>query len=187
MDFRRSRRTAHAPLLIQGVEVEHVENIKFLGIHISADLTWALNTSYLVKKAQQRLFFLRKLKQAGLSSRLLINVYRSAIESILCYCITVWYASCTAQDRKDLARVVRTAQRIVRDPLPDLNSVYAERLQNKARSIAADPTHPGHGLFDSLPSGRRYRTIKADTNRLRNSFFPRAATSITPFAFTPSS
>ncbi len=32
MDFKRSGRTAHAPLLIQGVEVERVENIKFLGI-----------------------------------------------------------------------------------------------------------------------------------------------------------
>lgn len=93
VDFRRSGRTAHAPLLIQGVEVERVENIKFLGIHISADLTWALNTSHLVRKAQQRLFFLRKLKQAGL-----IHFFRIVIESILCYGVTVWHASCTGQE-----------------------------------------------------------------------------------------
>ncbi|KAI3352644.1 hypothetical protein L3Q82_019227 [Scortum barcoo] len=43
-----------------------VNNIKFLGIHITSDLTWSMNTAHLVKKAQQRLFFLRKLKRAGL-------------------------------------------------------------------------------------------------------------------------
>ncbi|KAI3354422.1 hypothetical protein L3Q82_018945 [Scortum barcoo] len=32
VDYRRSRRTEHAPLLIHGEAVEHVNNIKFLGI-----------------------------------------------------------------------------------------------------------------------------------------------------------
>ncbi len=131
-----------------------------------------------MKKAQQRLF----LKQAGLSSRLLINFYGSAIENILCYCVTVWYSSRTAQDRKDSARVVKTAKRIVGDPLPDLDSVYAERLQKKVRNIAADPTHPGHGLFDPLPSGH-----KSTHTQTEHSFSPRAVTSITPFTLTPSS
>ncbi|KAI3360253.1 hypothetical protein L3Q82_014562 [Scortum barcoo] len=43
-----------------------------------------MNTAHLVKKAQQRLFFLRKLKRAGLSPQLLTNFYRATIESILC-------------------------------------------------------------------------------------------------------
>ena len=59
MDYRK---TEHSPLLIHWEAVECVDNIRFLGIHISCDLTWSLNTSSLVKKVQQRLFFLRKLK-----------------------------------------------------------------------------------------------------------------------------
>lgn len=89
MDYRRSRRTEHALLLIDGEEVECVDNIKFLSIHITSDLTWSLNTAHLVKKAQQSLFFLRKLKQAGLSSRPLANLYRATIESNLCLSVTV--------------------------------------------------------------------------------------------------
>ncbi|KAI3367236.1 hypothetical protein L3Q82_008287 [Scortum barcoo] len=133
-------------------------NIKFLGIHITSDLTWSMNTAHLVKKAQQRLFFLRKLKRAGLSPQLLTNFYRATIESILCLSAAVWYGSCTAQDRKDLAQVVvKTAQGIVGSPLPDLDSIYAGRMQKKARHIiaATDPTHPGNGLFIPLPSGKR--------------------------------
>ncbi|KAI3373312.1 hypothetical protein L3Q82_006611 [Scortum barcoo] len=36
VDYRRSRRTEHAPLLIHGEAVERVNNIKFLGIHITS-------------------------------------------------------------------------------------------------------------------------------------------------------
>ncbi|KAI3359107.1 hypothetical protein L3Q82_002649 [Scortum barcoo] len=137
VDYRRSRRTEHAPLLIHGEAVERVNNIKFLGIHITSDLTWSMNTAHLVKKAQQRLFFLRKLKRAGLSPQLLTNFYRATIESILCLSAAVWYGSCTAQGRKDLA------QGIVGSPLPDLDSIYAGRMQKKARHVARRPYPTG--------------------------------------------
>ncbi|KAI3374128.1 hypothetical protein L3Q82_005989 [Scortum barcoo] len=39
VDYRRSRRTEHAPLLIHGEAVERVNNIKFLDIHITSDLS----------------------------------------------------------------------------------------------------------------------------------------------------
>uniref|UniRef100_A0A3B3BMW9 Alkylated DNA repair protein AlkB homologue 8 N-terminal domain-containing protein n=1 Tax=Oryzias melastigma TaxID=30732 RepID=A0A3B3BMW9_ORYME len=180
VDFRRSKKVEHIPLLIHGEEVERVDHIKFLGIHITSDLTWSVHASYLVKKAQQRLFFLRKLKRTGLSSQLLENFYRATIESILCMSATVWYGSCTAKDRKDLARVVKTAQGIVGQPLPQLDSVYDSRVQRRAGRIAADPTHLGHQLFVALPSGKRYRNIRTHTNRLKHSFFPRAVKSIHP-------
>ncbi len=37
-----------------------------------------------------------------------------------------------------------------------------------------DPTHPSHSLFQLLPSGRRFRSIRAHSARLLNSFFPQA-------------
>lgn len=43
--------------------VECVDSIKFPGLHITLDLTWSLNTFVLMTKAQQRTFFLRKLKR----------------------------------------------------------------------------------------------------------------------------
>jgi len=95
VDYRRSRKTHHAPLCIQREAVEPVDTIKFLGVHIPSDLSWSLNTSHLAMKAQQRLFFLRKMKRAGLSSQLLANFYRATTESILCVSVTVWYGSCT--------------------------------------------------------------------------------------------
>ncbi|KAI3372667.1 hypothetical protein L3Q82_022709 [Scortum barcoo] len=112
----------------------------------------------LVKKAQQRLFFLillRKLKRAGLSPQLLTNFYRATIESILCLSAAVWYGSCTAQDRKDLAQVVKTAQGIVGSPLPDLDSIYAGQDAEEGPTYCRRPYPPGkNGLFVPLPSGK---------------------------------
>lgn len=177
VDFRR---TAHLSLYIRGEAVESVERLKFLGATLSTlsnHLTWTSNTSSLVKKAQQRLFFLGKLKQAQLPLKLLLNLHRT---TILTNCITVWYRSCAAAKRKDLHRVVKTAQRVVRTELPHLDDVYTNRLRTKTSSIPSDTSHPGHRLFELLPSGKRYRTTQSRTSRLRNSFFLRALATITP-------
>ncbi len=66
MDFRRRNSTDHPPLTIDSLIVERVSSTKFLGVHITEDLTWTTNTMSLSKKAQQRLHFLRRLKRASL-------------------------------------------------------------------------------------------------------------------------
>ncbi|KAI3360476.1 hypothetical protein L3Q82_002271 [Scortum barcoo] len=158
VDYRRSRRTEHAPLLIHGEAVERVNNIKFLGIHITSDLTWSMNTAHLVKKAQQRLFFLRKLKRAGLSPQLLTNFYRATTESILCLSAAVWYGSCTAQDRKDLAQN-STGDCGKSSSRPGLNIRWPDPEEGPTY-YRNNPTHPGNGLFVPLPSGK-WRTEHA--------------------------
>ncbi len=55
-----------------------------------------------------------------------------------------------------------------------LSSSSTARCSSKAKSIVEDPTHPSHSLFQLLPSGRRYRSIRARSTRLLNSFFPQA-------------
>ncbi len=98
----------HTPNYIDGAEVECVANFKFLGVHLSEDLSWTLNTSILIKKARQHLYFLRILREAHLSPHILLNFYHCTIESILTNCITVWYGNCTVSDQKALQRVVKT-------------------------------------------------------------------------------
>ncbi len=89
MDFRRRNSTDHPPLTIDSSTVERVSSTKFLGVHITEDLTWTTNTTSLSKKAQQRLHFLRRLKRASLPPPILTTFYRGTIESVLTSCITV--------------------------------------------------------------------------------------------------
>uniref|UniRef100_A0A3B3DDJ9 Reverse transcriptase domain-containing protein n=1 Tax=Oryzias melastigma TaxID=30732 RepID=A0A3B3DDJ9_ORYME len=173
LDFRRNRGT-HTLLELNGEQVEQVESFKFLGVHISANLSWETNTKALVKKAQQRLHFLRVLRRQQIHQKLLVTFYRSTIESLLTYTVSVWHSSCTVADRKRLQKVINTAQKIIGCSLPTMASIYTSRCLSRARNIKKDHTHPGHHLFKLLPSGRRYRAVPARTNRLRDSFFPRA-------------
>ncbi|KAI4905235.1 hypothetical protein NFI96_008737, partial [Prochilodus magdalenae] len=173
IDFRKGGGT-HTPLNTGGMLVERRSSFKFLGVHLAEDLTWTTNTSHLVRKAQQRLHFLRRPRRVNLPQQLLCNFYRSTVESILTSCITAWYGSATSAERKALQRVVKTAQHITASTLPPIQDIYDKRCLRKAVHISSDPTHPSHPLFQPLPSGKRYQNIRARTTRFRNSFYPRA-------------
>ncbi|KAF7650741.1 hypothetical protein LDENG_00121410 [Lucifuga dentata] len=183
IDFRKCC-TDPLPLFINGDRVERVESFKFLSIHISVNLTWSVNTLAAVKKAQQRMHFLRLLKRNCLNVQLLVTFYRASIESILAYCITVCYAGCTAADKKALQRVINTAQKVIGCPLPSLEEVANTRYLSRGLAIIKDCSHSGHHLFDLLPSGWRYRSLKSQTNRLKHSFFPTAIRSLNEFTYS---
>ena len=95
---------------IDGAVVEQVKSFKFLNIHITKELSWSKHTNTVVKRAQQRLFPLRRLKRFGMGPQILKKLYSCTIESILTGYITTWYGNCLASDRKALQSVLRTAQ-----------------------------------------------------------------------------
>ncbi|XP_050959599.1 NACHT, LRR and PYD domains-containing protein 12-like [Labeo rohita] len=168
VDFRKGRRGSHETIHINGMAVEPVSSFKFLGTHISEDLSWTTNTSSLVREANQGLFFLRTLKKNQLSLAILVNFYCCTIESILTNCVTVWYGGCSVAEGKALQRVVKTAQRIIGTPLPAIEDIQKKHCMRRARSILKDDSHPAHKLFSLLPSGRRFRCPRSRTSRLRN-------------------
>ncbi|KAF7701766.1 hypothetical protein HF521_001049, partial [Silurus meridionalis] len=175
VDFRKHPSTL-LPLTISNIPVSPVENFKFLGTTISQDLKWESNINSILKKAQQRMYFLRQLRKYSLPQELLIQFYTAVIESVLCSSITIWFGAATKQDRNRLQKTVKTAEKIIGAPLPTLQDLYHTRTRNRAGKIINDPSHPGHNIFQLLPSGRRYRTLFTKTARHRNSFFPQAIT-----------
>ena len=175
VDFRRQPPSL-LPLTISNTPVAAVDSFKFLGTTISRDLKWEMNITCILKKAQQRMYFLRQLRRHGLAKELLRQFYTAVIQSVLSTSITVWFAASTQQDRKRLQRLVRTAERIIGAPLPSIQELFVSRTRKRAGNIIRDPTHPGSILFSPLPSGRRYRALRTKTTRHKNSFFPSAVT-----------
>ncbi len=111
-------------------------------------------------QAQQCLHFFRWLKRPSLPPPILTTFYRGTIESVLTSCITVWYGNCSAADNKTLQRTVNTAAKILCASLPSILDIFLTRWSSKANSIMKDSTHPSHSLFQLLPSGIRYRSIR---------------------------
>ncbi|KAK3524975.1 hypothetical protein QTP86_011793 [Hemibagrus guttatus] len=154
VDFRRAQ-SEHSPLFIDGSPVEIVKSTKFLGVRLAENFTRSLNTTSISKKAQQRLYFLRRLRKAHLPPPIMTMFYRGTIESVLSSCITAWFGNCTVSDRKNLQRIARTAEKIIGISLSSITDMYTTRCFRKANSIVDDPTHPSHTLFTLLPTGKR--------------------------------
>ena len=135
--------------------MELVEHFRFLGVQITNNLHWSLNTDAIVMKAHQHLSFLRRPRKFGMSPTTLTNFYRCTIESTLSGCFTAWYGSCSVQDCKKLQRVVNEAQSIMQTSLPSTDSVNTSRCLRKAASMIKDPTHPTffHWEKDTKVSG----------------------------------
>ncbi len=173
MDFRKRQQRPYTPLMISGTPVERVSSFKYLGVNISEDLTWTTHIQTQVKKARHRLYHLRQLRKFRVSPAILKTFYSGAIESVL-KCISVWYGNSLNQDCKALQRVVRLAKRISGSALPSLQVIYLKRCKSRAAKIIKDTNHSGNHLFILLPSGKRFRSMMAKTERLRRSFFPQA-------------
>ncbi len=142
-----SRPPALSPLIIIDSTVTAVETFKFLGSIISQDLNWDTHINSIVKKAQQRLYFLRQLRKFNLPQELLKQFYSAIIEPVLCTSITVWFGSATKSGIRRLQRTVRTAEQIIGAPLLTLQELYTSRVRKRAQKITLDASHPSHPLF----------------------------------------
>ncbi|KAK3556430.1 hypothetical protein QTP70_008338 [Hemibagrus guttatus] len=144
VDFRRVQ-SDHSPLNINESNME-IKSTKFLGVHLADDLTWSLNTSSITKKAQQCLYFLRRLRKAHLPPPMLTTFYRGTIKSIFSNRITAWFRNCTISDRKILQWIVRTADKIIGVSLPSITDIYTTHCIRKANNIVDDHTPLTHTL-----------------------------------------
>lgn len=54
------------------------------------------------------------------------RIHTSFYRCVFWNCITLWYLSCNALDRKALRRVLRSAQRIASSELPAYQNLYRQ-------------------------------------------------------------
>ncbi|KAK3545487.1 hypothetical protein QTP70_007737 [Hemibagrus guttatus] len=100
VDFSTEQKRNYQPLIINGTPVERVDSFQYLGVHITQDVSWSCHVNTLVKKAQQCLYHLRRLKDFKLPPKVLKTFYTCTIESILMGSITAWFGNSTKQDRR---------------------------------------------------------------------------------------
>ena len=150
-NFWRSQ-PEHAPLSISGCTVERVENIKFLGVQSSWDLSWSKNISGFMKQAQQRLYFLRKLIQASPHQH---------PQDFLQWCggerSNVLYLDMVLQlqyvRQKAPHRIVRGAGRVIGVSLPSVQELFLSRCRSRTLIIIRDASHSLHRKM--VPESKR--------------------------------
>ena len=68
---------------VDGQNLEVVEDYKLLGVMISSDLKWDKNTEHITKKAYNRLWMIRRLKNLGLKTESLLQIFQTQVRSLL--------------------------------------------------------------------------------------------------------
>ena len=149
-----------------------MEAFRYLGIEVDRTLSFSVHTEHTYKKAQQRLFLLRKLRSFNVSKDILTVVYRSLIESVLTYNISSWYTFLSVREKSKLSRIIKHASKITGTTQSSLSDLHTQAVSYKATSIIHDPSHPLHNSFPLLPSGRHYRVPLARTNLVKKIIHP---------------
>ena len=173
VDFRRKRVCSPAPLVIDNKQVEQVSVFKLLGTHLNDTMTWSTHCKFLLSKARQRMYFLRKLKYFGVKQEILIIFYSAIVEQIIAQSITVWFSRSSKQDLAKFTTVIKAAEKLIGVKLPTLSSIFETRMSKNTKNIMKDEHHPANHYFEFLPHGKRLRACFGN-KRFVNSYFPTA-------------
>jgi len=84
-------------LQIDGRQIERVSHSKILGLQLSDNLLCDRNVEYICNKVSSKLYFLKLLKRAGLSSDDLQYFYITVIRPISWYACTAWNHNLTSR------------------------------------------------------------------------------------------
>ena len=79
--------TAPLNLKLNDKVIESVDTIKLLGVYLTNDLKWSVNTKNICKKVNQRLYLVRKLKQFGHQREEPVTTWRLILRPVTEYAV----------------------------------------------------------------------------------------------------
>ena len=93
--------------------IESVDQIKLLGVFLTNDLKWSVNTLNICKKVNQRLYLVRKLKHFGLKKDELITAWRSILRPVTEYAVPLWHSGLTDAESHKIEMLQKKALGII--------------------------------------------------------------------------
>ena len=163
-----------APIRVNDEVVELVGHYKYLGTIIDCKLSFKDQTDAMSSKANQRLYFLRKLKYFQVDNTILRLFYQSVIQSVLTFSIIGIYGLLSKESSRKLEKIVKAASRVIGHEIcfKTVSELYSNMVQQKTAKILKDTIHPLFPNYVFLRSGNRLRMPSSKNNRFRFSFIP---------------
>ena len=115
ISFNKSRKWDFPPEVKfkDGSLIEHVSDMKLVGVILSANLSWYKNTEYICDKAKQKLWILRRMKKLRFSIPTLYDVYKKEVRSIVEMAVPVWHSGLTKQQTSTIEKIQKLAFKII--------------------------------------------------------------------------
>ena len=85
-DFRKMQNDK-ASIIINNTSVKQVPSYKYLGVIIQNNLKWNERVTAQVKKADQRMYHVRRLRKLTIDKNILCLFYNSTVSSVLVYAV----------------------------------------------------------------------------------------------------
>ena len=189
ISFTKSRKWDFPPELSFSdvTQIECVPHIKLLGVIVSQDLRWTLNTEYICMKARQKLWIMRRMLKLDLDTDKMFDTYTKEVRSILELAVPVWHSRLTKQQTQDIERIQKMAFKIILQEkyqtYPLACSQFAtttlcERRVKLCSKFATKNLKSENSLFTILKTTMhtRHRNIvkeyKCNTGRFKKSSLP---------------
>ena len=93
--------------------LEIVNQTKLVGIIIQDDLKWSAHVEYMIKRANKKIWLLRRMKILKLDFDILLDFYCKEVRSILEFGVPVWSSGITSRMREQLERVQKVCISII--------------------------------------------------------------------------
>jgi hypothetical protein len=77
--------------------------MRLFGLILRADMKWTSNTDNMMKRANKRLWILRRLKNLGAEDEDLVDIYTKQIRSVLELAVPAWHGGITQAEKFDLS------------------------------------------------------------------------------------
>ena len=185
MVFTRTVKDFVTRLKINGDKLDQVSETKVLGVWLTENLSWSLNTTELCRKAYSRMSMLTKLKYAGVETEDLLDVYKLFIRSLIEYCSVVWHSRLTVSQTADLERVQKICLKVILSEnyvsyeaalemtgLEALDSRREARCLSFAKKCIKHPKHKAMFPLNPPKSKEKFVVNFARTETYRQSAIP---------------
>ena len=156
---------------VDGTNLEVVEEYKLLGVIISSDLKWDKNTEHITKKAFSRLWMIRRLKNLGLKTESLLQIYKTQVRCLLEYGAVTWHSMLTHENKKSIERVQKSALSIILGPSyisyvnalekTNMESLEERRIKLSLTFAKKAAKHPQHSSWFNLQQTDRQTNTRS--------------------------
>ena len=147
--------------------LEVVEHTRLLGLQISTDLRWAKHCEFLCKKANSRLWMLRRMKLLKIHPDIIIDFYFKEIRSLLEMGCQIFHSGLTNNQSRDIENIQKKALKII------LGKVYSN-YEEACTLLSCEPLSDRR---DSLCLTFIKRAVKSGQHK--NIFIPAQSHNIT--------
>ena len=157
---------------IKDHDVVVVENYKYLGVTLDDKLKWDDHAYSTYKKANKRVYFLRKLKQFQIDPVLISLFYQATIQSVLSFCIIGWGGNTNENQKHKIDSLIRRSGKLFKKSPLSFDDLFEVCCARKIRSVDKDSSHPLFCKIVRSTRTERIQLILAHTERYRSSFIP---------------